>query len=90
MHLIMEIGGKRFIDQEFDFIGKDTQEERDQYVHDIRLVLETEYEKEISKAGGIVQFYYHAKSKSDYMKISAIEMKAFEIHLNRARYKFDI
>lgn len=86
----MEIGGKPFIETEFDFIGKVTQEERDEYVHDIRLVLETEYEKEIRAKGGNVSFYYHAKSKSDYMKITAIEMKAFEIHLNRARYKYDI
>lgn len=86
----MAIGGKPFIETEFDFEGKATEQERDEYVQDIRLVLETEYEKEIAAKGGAVEFYYHAKSKSDYMKFTAIDMKAFEIRLNLARYKFEV
>lgn len=83
----MAIAGKPFIETEFDFEGKATDDQRQQYVEDIRLVMETEYNREIMQHGGNVEFYYYAKSKSDYMRITPVELRAFDIRLEQIRFE---
>lgn len=82
----MEIAGLPFIEMEFDFEGKATEEEREEYVQDVRLVMETEYQKEIIDRGGAAIFYYHAKSRSDNMRITALDLRAFDIKLEQFRF----
>lgn len=81
----MLIAGEPFRDMPFDFEGKVTNEQREEYLQDIRLVMETEYEAEIKEAGGQVEFYYSGKSRIDNIKVTLIELKAFDIKLENIR-----
>lgn len=86
MNLIMAISGKEIISVEFDFIGYETIQSREEFVQDLTWTMRTEYEKEIREQGGEVEFYYHANSMVDFIKLSNFDMKAFEIKIRAAKF----